>query len=85
MCFIVVMNRLALYGYLIIVMNRKRGCGAGEGGSKEDHRTQRYKSPTEMERWTDQTDGGSVKNAGFTKCCTHHSMKTGDNVVAAEN
>ena len=47
-------------------MNRKRGCGAGEGGSKEDHRTQRYKSPAETERWTDQTDGGSVKNARFT-------------------
>ena len=59
-------KRLALYEFLIVVMNRKTGCGAGEGGSKEDHRTQRYKSPAETERWTDQTDGGSVKNAGFT-------------------
>ena len=47
-------------------MNRKRGCWAGEGGSKEDHRTQRYKYPAETERWTDKTDGGSVKTAGFT-------------------
>ena len=37
-----------------------------EDGSKCDCREQRYKSPAETERWTDQTDGGSVKTAGFT-------------------